>query len=163
MILMGIDPGNNGGISIINNSDNKLPKIIFSLRMPVVNLYGKKIIDTMKIYKCLNEYNIDVAILEKVHAMPKQGVTSSFQFGRSFGGVEALSYIFAKRVDYVAPAVWKKAVGVGSSKKDSLDMARLKFGDLEIWKIKSNDGVAEASLLTLYWLGKFQNNNDKQN
>ena len=163
MILMGIDPGNNGGISIVNNSDNKLPKIIFSLRMPVISLYGKKIIDTMKIYRCLNKYNIDIAILEKVHAMPKQGVTSSFQFGRSFGGVEALSYIFSKRVDYVAPAVWKKAIGVGSSKKDSLDMARLKFGDLEIWKIKSNDGVAEASLLTLYWLGKFQNNNDKKN
>jgi len=43
-------------------------------------------------------------------------------------------------------------------------MARLKFGNLEnndIWNVKSNDGIAEASLLTLYWIGKFQNNNEK--
>tara|TARA_Y100001933_G_scaffold169732_1_gene167879 strand:- start:55 stop:549 length:495 start_codon:yes stop_codon:yes gene_type:complete len=164
MILMGIDPGNNGGICIIKNTGNYLPEIIFSLRMPVVNIYGKKIIDTLKIHSALSRFKIDVAIIEKVHAMPRQGVTSSFQFGRSFGGIEALCYIFARRVDYVAPAVWKKAIGVGSSKKDSLDMARLKFGNLEnhdMWNVKSNDGIAEASLLTLYWLGKFQNKNEK--
>ena len=65
--------------------------------------------------------------------MPRQGVTSSFQFGRSFGSLETLAYLLSKRVDYVAPVVWKKYLGVGSSKKDSLDMARLnletiKFG-----------------------------------
>ena len=161
MIIMGIDPGNNGGISIIDNSSNKLPEIVFSLKMPVVSIYGKKIIDTSKIYYELAKYKVDIAIIEKVHAMPKQGVTSSFQFGRSFGGIEAICYIVAKRVDYVAPAVWKKAIGVGSSKKDSLDMARLKFGENDLWKIKSNDGIAEAALLTLYWLGKFQNNYEK--
>ena len=98
----------------------------------------------------------NVTIIEKVHAMPKQGVTSSFQFGRSFGGIETLSYICSKRVDYVAPVVWKKHMGIGSSKKDSLDLARLKFGSSDIWMKKSNDGIAEASLLTLYWLEKFQ-------
>ena len=87
--------------------------------------------------------------------MPRQGVTSSFQFGRSFGGIEALCYLHSKRVDYVAPAIWKKNLGLGSSKKDSLDMARLKFGNLEFWNIKSNDGIAEAALLTLFWLNKY--------
>ena len=157
MIIMGVDPGSKGGLSIIKNCSNKLPKIMFFTRMPVVNIYGKKIVDTLKICGDLSKYKIDIAIIEKVHAMPRQGVTSSFQFGRSFGGIEALCYIFAKRVDYVAPAVWKKAIGLGSSKKDSLDMARLKFGNQDVWKIKSNDGIAEASLLTLYWLSKFQN------
>ena len=65
--------------------------------------------------------------------------------------------MLAKRVDYVAPVVWKKYLGVGSSKQDSLDMARLKFGDNPVWENKSNDGIAEASLLTLYWISKFQN------
>ena len=130
---------------------------MFFTRMPIVSIYGKKIVDTLKVSSELSKYKIDIAIIEKVHAMPRQGVTSSFQFGRSFGGIESLCYIFAKRVDYVAPAVWKKAIGLGSSKKDSLDMARLKFGNQDVWKIKSNDGIAEASLLTLYWLSKFQN------
>ena len=36
----------------------------------------------------LSKFSIDVSIIEKVHAMPRQGVTSSFQFGRSFGGID---------------------------------------------------------------------------
>ena len=155
MLIMGIDPGNTGGISIVETKIDALPKIAYSLKMPVIQLYGKKIIDSQKIYNELSHFDIDVTIMEKVHAMPRQGVTSSFQFGRGFGGIEALCYICSNRVDYVAPAVWKKHMGVGSSKKDSLDLARLKFGSLDIWMTKSNDGIAEAALLTLYWLEKF--------
>ena len=69
--------------------------------------------------------------------------------------MEAISYICAKRVDYVAPAVWKKTLGLGSTKKDSLDLARLKFGNLDYWRLKSNDGIAEAALLTLFWIDKY--------
>ena len=155
MIILGIDPGSSGGIAIIENKINSLPKIIYASRMSVVSQFGKKIVDVQKISYQLKQYNIDVSIIEKVHAMPRQGVTSSFQFGRSFGGIEALCYLHSKRVDYVAPATWKKNLGLGSSKKDSLDMARLKFGNLEFWNIKSNDGIAEAALLTLFWLNKY--------
>ena len=157
MIIMGLDPGTTGGISIIETRNNRLPVIIFFLKMPVISMYGKKIIDIKKLYDCIKSFKIDISIIEKVHAMPRQGVTSSFQFGRSFGALEALSYLLSKRVDYVPPAVWKKYLGVGSSKKDSLDMARLKFGENEIWNKKTNDGIAEASLLALYWISKFKN------
>ena len=110
------------------------------------------------IYDSLNSFKIDLSIIEKVHAMPRQGVTSSFQFGRSFGSLETLAYLLSRRVDYVAPVVWKKYLGVGSSKKDSLDMARLKFGNNKVWDKKTNDGIAEASLLVLYWISKFKIN-----
>ena len=158
MLVLGIDPGSSGGLAIIKNSNNTLPQIILALRMPTVTIYGKKIIDTKKIATELESHPIDVSIIEKVHAMPRQGVTSSFQFGRSFGALEALAYLLSKRVDYVAPAVWKKYLGIGPAKQDSLDMARLKFGNKEVWEKKSNDGIAEASLLGLYWITKFQNN-----
>ena len=155
MLVLGIDPGSTGGLAIVENNNNTLPHIVLALRMPTVTIYGKKIIDTKKIAKELENHSIDVSIIEKVHAMPRQGVTSSFQFGRNFGGIETLSYIFSKRVDYVAPAIWKKYLGLGTSKKESLDLARLKFGDSDLWSLKSNDGIAEAALLTLYWIEKF--------
>ena len=154
MLVLGIDPGSSGGLALIKNSNNSLPHIILALKMPTVIIYGKKIIDTKKIATQLESHPIDVSIIEKVHAMPRQGVTSSFQFGRNFG-VETLSYLFSKRVDYVAPAIWKKSLGLGPSKKESLDLARLKFGALDLWNVKSNDGIAEAALLTLYWIEKF--------
>ena len=155
MLILGIDPGSSGGLAIVRNNFNTLPEIVFAIRMPTVTIYGKKIIDTKKIALELSKYDIDISIIEKVHAMPRQGVTSSFQFGRNFGGIETLSYLFSKRVDYVAPAIWKKFLGLGPSKKESLDLARLKFGDSDLWNVKSNDGIAEAALLTLYWIEKF--------
>ena len=154
MLILGIDPGTSGGIAIVKVENKKLPTIIFGSKIPIVTIYGKKIIDTKRVVSKLNNFSLDIAIIEKVHAMPRQGVTSSFQFGRSFGSIEALSYLNCKRVDYVAPAVWKKFLGLGSTKKDSLDLARLKFGDLEYWKFKGNDGIAEAALLTLFWIEK---------
>ena len=156
MLILGIDPGSSGGLAIVESNNNFLPKIIWASKMPVVNIYGKKIIDVMKVSVALQEHSIAVTIIEKVHAMPRQGVSSSFQFGRSFGGIEALSYIYTQRVDYVPPAVWKKSLGLGSSKKDSLDLARLKFGKLNYWDLKSNDGIAEAALLALFWIEKHQ-------
>lgn len=155
MIILGIDPGSSGGIVLVKTQLHVLPKIISALKMPTVTIYGKKIIDTKKIATEFQKYTIDISIIEKVHAMPRQGVTSSFQFGRNFGGIESLSYLYSKRVDYVAPSVWKKAMGLGTSKKESLDLARLKFGESELWSIKSNDGIAEAALLTLFWLEKY--------
>ena len=155
MIIMGLDPGSSGGISILETKKNNLPKIIFFMKMPTVSMYGKKIIDTIKLKNTIAKFQIDISIIEKVHAMPRQGVTSSFQFGRNFGGIETLSYLYSKRVDYVAPAIWKKSLGLGPSKKESLDLARLKFGDSDLWNVKSNDGIAEAALLTLYWIEKF--------
>ncbi|MEC8099948.1 MAG: hypothetical protein VX089_01905 [Pseudomonadota bacterium] len=157
MIIMGIDPGTSGGISIVETKQDKLPQIIFCIKMPIISMYGKKIVDSKTIYDSIKSFEVDLSIIEKVHAMPRQGVTSSFQFGRSFGSLETLAYLLSKRVDYVAPVVWKKYLGVGSSKKDSLDMARLKFGVNKIWDKKTNDGIAEASLLILYWISKFQN------
>ena len=154
MLVLGIDPGSSGGLVIVQKNINSLPVIILAIRMPTIKIYGKKIIDTKQIATKLQEYPIDVTIIEKVHAMPRQGVTSSFQFGRNFGGIETLSYLYSKRVDYVAPAVWKKSLGLGPSKKESLDLARLKFGESNLWHIKSNDGIAEAALLTLFWIEK---------
>ena len=56
---------------------------------------------------------------------------------------------------YVSPSVWKKAFGLSSSKQASLDLAKLKFGNDKIWDIKSNDGIAEAALISLFWIERF--------
>ena len=89
MIIMGVDPGSTGGISLVETKQNKLPEIIFFLKMPTITRFGKKIIDIKKLYKSMLKFDIDISIIEKVHAMPRQGVTSSFQFGRSFGALES--------------------------------------------------------------------------
>ena len=66
--------------------------------------------------------------------------------------------LFFQKSRLCRPAIWKKSMGLGPSKKESLDLARLKFGESDLWNIKSNDGIAEAALLTLFWLEKFNSN-----
>ena len=154
MNIFGVDPGKSGGLVVISRKIHSLPKIIYAKKMPTLQINNKKIIDILSIQKDLESINIDVAIIEKVHAMPRQGVTSSFQFGRSYGAIEGLCQILTSRIDYIAPVVWKKSMGLDSTKQASLDLARMKFGDNKMWKIKSNDGIAEAALLCLFWLEK---------
>ena len=38
MIIMGLDPGMSGGISIIETKKDKLPQIVYCLKMPIVNM-----------------------------------------------------------------------------------------------------------------------------
>ena len=159
MNVLGIDPGKSGGLAVVSREINSLPKIIFAKKMPTLHINNKKIIDILTIKTQLNLIKIDISVIEKVHAMPRQGVTSSFQFGRSYGAIEGLCQILSSRIDYVAPVVWKKAMGLDSSKQASLDLARMKFGESNLWQKKSNDGIAEAALLCLFWLEKFSNTN----
>lgn len=51
-----------------------------------------------------------VATIELVHAMPKQGVTSTFKFGKSYGFL--LGLLTAHRIPYqfVRPLVWQTAM-----------------------------------------------------
>ena len=52
MIIMGLDPGTSGGISIVETKQDKLPQIIFCIKMPVISMYGKKLL-TQKLYMTL--------------------------------------------------------------------------------------------------------------
>ena len=155
MNVLGIDPGKSGGLAVVQSKTNQIPKIIKAIKMPTLIVNTKKIIDISKLKSQLDNIPISVAIIEKAHAMPRQGVTSSFQFGRSYGAVEGLWQIVTSRIDYVSPSVWKKAFGLSSSKQASLDLAKLKFGNDKIWDIKSNDGIAEAALISLFWIERF--------
>ena len=155
MLVLGIDPGQTGGISAVKFLNGKTPTLLKAMRTPVLFFKKKKVIDVASIMIELQDLAIDIAIIEQVHAMPKQGVSSSFQFGRSYGAAEACCQLLAPKVEYVSPAVWKKAMGLGSEKQSSLDMAKLTFGRNELWNVKANDGIAEAALLCIYLVDKF--------
>ena len=48
-----------------------------------------------------------VVCLEEVHSMPKQGVASSFKFGRSFGLLEMAIIASRARYNMVTPNKWQ--------------------------------------------------------
>jgi crossover junction endodeoxyribonuclease RuvC len=89
-------------------------------------------------------------VVEAVHAMPKQGVSSSFKFGMAYGAALALAERFHAPWGTVTPQKWKKYMKLTSNKNDSLEMARNLWPNAPL-HLKKHDGRAEA-LLMAEWL-----------
>ena len=90
---------------------------------------------------------------EKIGAMPGQGVSSMFAFGRAVGQVEAAIAACGIPISYVTPQSWKRALTVPTGK----DAARLRASQLmpayaTEWRLAKHDGRAEAALIALYGL-----------
>jgi crossover junction endodeoxyribonuclease RuvC len=91
------------------------------------------------------------AIVERVSAMPRQGIASAFTFGVGFGSILSVLQALHVPLELVTPAVWKRSFGLSSDKHASLHKARLLFPTAELHLAK-HDGRAEALLLANYGL-----------
>ena len=76
---MGIDPGQSGGIAVISETGEP-----WVAKMPETER------DTWDIFSMWTKQDGSIqALIEKVHAWPKQGVSSTFKFGQSYGFLRA--------------------------------------------------------------------------
>lgn len=146
--ILGVDPGQSGGLAIIQGGE-----LIHGTRMPIIKIRAKAQLDARAVLEWWCVADFDVAVIEAVHAMPRQGVTSSFQFGRMLGAIESLVFSVGVPVHYVTPAAWKRAMGLSSDKQQSIDAAKLRFGAAAdaLLKHKADDGIAEAALIAAHW------------
>ena len=107
MNCIGIDPGKSGGIAIIKGKQ-------------VIKLAKMSDLTPYDVLALLNKYKPMVAFIEKVHAMPGQGVTSMFNFGENFGMLKMALAASGSRWHLVTPQKWQKDAGlIRSSKNES--------------------------------------------
>ena len=122
MIIIGIDPGVSGAISILENK-----KVIEIHDMPTMidgkknkrQVNGSQVFN--EITKRIKEYKKDQirVVIEQVSAMPGQGVTSMFNFGQSFGILKGICAAMQLPVFFIRPAKWKKYFNLLNSEKDA--------------------------------------------
>jgi len=95
-----------------------------------------------------------VAIVEDVHSMPKQGVSSTFKFGVAVGIIRGVLVAYGVPLYYVAPTVWKKHFGlIGPDKEKSRALALQRYPALaESLGLKKHQNRAEALLLGEWFL-----------
>ena len=146
--ILGIDPGKSGGFAILDYKG----VLIDCAKMQLVQIDGRDIVDTGYMTRFSMAEGYKEIVIEKVSAMPGQGVVSMFNFGRFTGAVESWALQNKCDVHLISPQRWKRAMGLSKDKQASLDLAREIFGSSEWWDYKSNDGVAEAALLAYYHL-----------
>lgn len=153
MIYIGIDPGKNGGIAVIEyenrREQNKRKIDVYAYQEDVlINLVK----DFAYFKNVLKEESI--CYLEQVHAMPKQGVSSTFNFGMNFGFIQGVLRAYNIPYELVTPQKWKKEFSCTSDKNTSISVCKRLFPGVNLKATerckKDHDGMAEALLIAEY-------------
>lgn len=135
MIYLGIDPGKTGGISV-HDGDN-ITAYAFTRCTPA---------DIYHIFKDVSRGDTH-ALIEKVHSMPKQGVKSSFTFGKGYGFLLGCLTALEIPFEHVSPAIWQGFLKcrTGGDKNISKQKAQELFPSMKI-----THAVADALLIGEY-------------
>ena len=151
MTILGIDPGASGGIAFFSMQRGLLS--IFDMPTVEVKRGGKtkREVSAAMLNAIIGARDIDAAFVEKVGAMPGQGVSSMFQFGRSVGMIEGVLAALEIPTNYVTPQVWQKTVGARGGKDASRARASELFPAYAAnFTRKKDDGRADAALIAWY-------------
>jgi crossover junction endodeoxyribonuclease RuvC len=163
-LILGVDPGLRGSLALLYAKDRRL----LSVTDVATRMHGSKRqldAEALAIYLEMYVGRISFAVVEDVSAMTYtdaegrvrgQGAAASFSFGFSAGVIEGSLAALGITIKKVRPAVWKTLLGLGSSKSDSISLAKKKFPDhLESFKRQKDDGRAEAALLAWFGADRF--------
>lgn len=135
-VVIGIDPGAQGGLAVIAGG------VADAWRYP-----GDIPAAAALLGQVIRGYGLPQrACIERVGAMPKQGVSSTFKFGANYGGWQGILSMAGVPYVTVTPSQWQKAMldaGTGETKARSLSMARRLYPNVAL-AAKADDGKADA-------------------
>ena len=107
MIAIGIDPGKSGGIavqSIISPEE----RTVLAEAMPGTIQDLVDLMEDILGHSPRSHNAPTLAVVEKVHSMPGQGVKSTFSFGENFGQIQGVLTAMSIPWDLVTPKTWQK-------------------------------------------------------
>lgn len=145
-VIVGVDPGQAGALAVMVDGD-----IVELHDMPVVD----KWVSPALLHELRNRVEgthglVDLAVVELVRSMPRQGVSSSFKFGAAWG--IAVTAFADAPLEQPRPTAWKRQLGIsGSDKERSRALALDRWPYLaDQLKRKKDADRAEAALLCEY-------------
>ncbi len=143
---IGIDPGLKGAIALLKDDE-----LLAVYDMPVMAGTGKRQqVNAAELSRILSGYEISVAYLERVSAMPKQGVSSMFSFGTSYGIVIGVLATLSIPMVLVSPQSWKAKAGIRGKDKDyARTLAQQLYPSAELGR-KKDIGRADAILIARF-------------
>lgn len=146
MIWVGIDPGSRSGAYAIITDEGVTVKPWgndeFSTDMANIA------------YQYESHKEKAIAVVEKVGAMPKQGLSSTWAFAKNAGFIEGV--LSSQRIPYqlVPPRVWKKAFSLTSDKAKSVEVCHRLFPNVSLKRTErcrtDDNNFAEAILMAEY-------------
>ena len=154
MIIIGVDPGISGAISII---ENKKILEVYDTPTMIDGKKNKKQINSAHFTNIIKERLISnkevIVVVEQVNAMPGQGVTSMFNFGQSFGVIKGICAALSLPIYFVRPTKWKKHFNLIKTNKDASRTKVIEAYPEISSKLhrKKDSNRADAILIALYF------------
>lgn len=148
MIYVAVDPGLTGAIAALDDSR----AVLLAESLPIIRHGSLAWVDAPTLDEFLAPlaaHRVAGVWLERAQASPQMGRSSAFNYGVSFGSLLSVFQLRAWRLEFVAPAAWKRSFGLGRDKADALDEARLRFPGVRLDRSKDH-GLAEALLIAEY-------------
>lgn len=156
-MILGVDPGFSGGCAILSTGG----EVQHACIMPLV----AKVLDFVSVSELIERFHVTHCFLEKAQSFPKQGVVSSFNYGKHFGHIEATIAMLKVPYTLVTPSVWTKELHQGieqflpAKQKSLLAITRLYPG----YDLRKNarcknphEGIMDAILIAAYGLRKLR-------
>ena len=146
MSVWGIDVGLNGAIALFDMIEGHLEVH----DMPVMEINKKRQVNPQLLTNILEQHDARVFI-EQVGARPGQGVSSMFNFGKSYGICLGVSAGLKLPTTTVTPVMWQRACKVEKGKDGNRLRATQTFPNFSnLFARKKDDGRADAALIA-YW------------
>jgi len=154
--ILGIDPGLRGAIVGLDLQGN----LVYKSVLPVKD----KEIDVIKLKSMLDEAKPFMIFMEKVHALPLVGSSSTFKFGYVYGQLQATIRLIGAKLELVPPKTWQKieipAAFEGNTKERALKACKALYSSLDLRASerskKFHDGIVDAFFIASYGLKHFQ-------
>ena len=107
-VYIGIDPGQSGGLVALYN-DRVVADAMPATERDIWDWFNPPRSPAVPV----SVY----AVIEKVHSMPNQGVSSTFKFGCGYGGLRMALIAAGIPFEEVTPQAWQKAMGIPRREK----------------------------------------------
>jgi crossover junction endodeoxyribonuclease RuvC len=152
-IILGVDPGLSGGLALIEGAPGA-SRLLAVADVPTTGEKAKRRIHVAGVLKFIRSHGVpDHAVIERAQAMPDQGASSGFVYGRAVGALEACIEGLLIPHTVVESTSWKKAHGlIKRQKEDSRQRAIKLFPGCPGFERKLDHNRAEAALLAWYGL-----------
>jgi crossover junction endodeoxyribonuclease RuvC len=150
--VLAIDPGLAGAACVLEQIGGAVV-LVSAIDLPIVGERAKRRLDAVTFAGWLNSHAPTHAFIENARAMPRQGVTSMFRYGRVAGAIEGVVAAQLIPLTLVEPATWKRHLRLNSSKEGcrarALQLLPSAAGELQ--RVRDHHR-AEAILLGFYGL-----------
>jgi len=152
MKILGIDPGAvSGGLAIIKINDGAALQLVDAIDLPTVGVKARQRIDVLALRTWIQQHKPDYAVIERGQALPRQGASSGFKFGRGCGALEATIQLLEIPMTIVEASMWKKFHQLRGGHKEAGRQRALQLFPAAhaLLARKKDHGRAEAALIAL--------------